>query len=518
MNEAASQHVLPESRSHESRIWIVGLAAVLALYASGLSRDVTARWGGMHDWNGAFYSQLARNLLRYPSSIHHVMPVVAVGEAVPPATERSLYATHPPGLVWLLAAAFSVAGESEATARCVAIIASIGALIALIWLVRWQWGPETALVAGIIYSLMPMTVYFGRMVDQEAFCTALMLGALASWRNVKSGQSPGRWLAAWTACVVACVWIDWVGSLFGVIFLGYALLSLRRREITTRMFAFLTSVVAVAIAAMIVYLVMAGLDGRWSDLWTIFTSRREPAGRGGLGAVWQHVTENVTWTVLGLFIVGVVHELRDAPRGGSGLGIMSITGAVWVIVFWRQFEVHNYWMFYLGPAIAASAAHGLMRWIDGLKLSGSSRYKPAMAFIVIAAAFMCQKGINDYFSRVSFSPENIRAWREINSRTAPDAKIAYFRDPTLVERHGSYRFRNLIPPQMAYYVDRAFIVATDARAVQAAAKQCAMFVIPFDDAQAHTEMMIELSRQYAGQVVGPMMLVDLREGRKGPSR
>jgi 4-amino-4-deoxy-L-arabinose transferase-like glycosyltransferase len=523
MTDVTAQHASPQSRGNESRILLIGLAAVLTVYAVGLSRDVNARWGGMHDWNGAYYSQLARNLLRYPASIHYGMPIVAVGQAVPPVEERSIYATHPPGLIWLVAGAFWIGGESEATARCVAIIASLGALLAFISITRARRGVETALLAGIIYSLMPMTVFFGRMVDQEAICAALMLGAVASWGNVKASRTPGRWLAAWSVCVVSCVWVDWVGCLFGVLFTGYALLALRRREITTRVFVFMASAVVVAVISMVAYLVMAGLDGRWSDLWAIFTSRQEPAGRGGPGTVWRHVVENVTWPVLGMFILGIGIEVADALRGGqrkssegSGLGVMTITGTFWVILFWRQFEVHNYWMFYLGPAMAASAAHGLMGLAGDLKLRAPNLTKPALALLVIVTSLACLGRTNDYFSRESYSTESIRAWREIDSRTEPDAKIAYFRDPTLEERHGSYVFRNLIPPQMSYYVDRSFVVATDAQAVRAAAKVCSMFVIPFDDAQSHSEMMIELSRQYPGQVVGPLMLVDLRGSGSQP--
>ena len=144
---------LSNSRQKESgRTVPFGLCvlAVLALYAAGLSRDLTEPWVGMHDWNGAFYSQLARNLLRYPWSEHHGVPIVAVGESLPPADERSFYATHPPGLVWLVAGAFAMGGEAESVARMVPIVASLASLLLLVPLVAAGRDRETAVVVGLI--------------------------------------------------------------------------------------------------------------------------------------------------------------------------------------------------------------------------------------------------------------------------------------------------------------------------------------------------------------------------------
>src|SRR5690606_8462102 len=117
-----------------------------------------------------FFSQLARNFLRYPFDIHHGMPIVAAGEAVPPPDARSLYATHPPALVWLVAGVFQAFGATEWVARLVPITFSLAAFGLLLWLITTAWGPWTAAMAGLFYAVMPMSVYYGRMVDHEAVC------------------------------------------------------------------------------------------------------------------------------------------------------------------------------------------------------------------------------------------------------------------------------------------------------------------------------------------------------------
>ena len=117
---------------HVPRWYYRAVAIILILYAVIILRDIRDPWTGLHDWNGAFYSQLARNLLRYPFDMHHGMPVVAVGDALPQDGEWSFYPTHPPGLVWCIAVSFRIFGEHEWAARLVPILASLATLSLLI--------------------------------------------------------------------------------------------------------------------------------------------------------------------------------------------------------------------------------------------------------------------------------------------------------------------------------------------------------------------------------------------------
>ncbi|MBN2563260.1 MAG: glycosyltransferase family 39 protein [Phycisphaerae bacterium] len=506
------------------------LLVSLVVYAAGLTHGLSRPWTGMHDWNGAFFSQLARNFLRYPAEVHHGMPLVAVGEAVPAPDERSIYATHPPMLVWLVAGAFCVLGEAEWVARLVPVMFSLGAMSLLVWLVARGWGVETALLAGLTYGVMPMAAYFGRMVDHEAVCLCLMLAAVAAWTKVVDENAGSRgkrrliW-ALWAIAMWSVIWVDWSGMVFAGVFAVYAGIERARGRIDRAALILAWGLPAVACAGMLVYLVYAGLDGRWGDLIAIFQSRATGAEGGALlkdgsarGGVWDYTVENLTWPVITLSAVCVVLSAARLYKGLAGGGgeqvggdtarspvrgfwVVTATGVVWLLVFWRQYERHNYWLFYLGPAAAVSSARALIAvrdWVRGFGWRRTNELIFAAMAVVVAFGLA---GTDDYFGRVSYPPEEVAAWKGIRARTGAYDRLLLFRNPVRSERRGGYVFRNLVPPQEAYYLDRAFDVESDLEVVASRMSEYAGFVIPIQDALVRGEDLGMLRRRFAEEQV-----------------
>ncbi|MBX3395897.1 MAG: glycosyltransferase family 39 protein [Phycisphaerae bacterium] len=556
-----SFHPEPMTERHHPRGWWVFIVLVVGIYAIGLCRDVTEPWIGLHDWNGAFFSQLARNLDRYPFGIHHGMPIVAVGSEVPPPTERSIYATHPPGLVWLVAGAFRVFGESEWAARVVPIVASAASLVLLVHLWRVAFGASPALIAAGFYAVMPMSVYFGRMVNHEAVCLCAMLAASACWvQSCRSGPSasgdrgrlaPARdatFLTLFGTFLVAGCWIDWSSCLFAAVFLSYVLHRSRRRPVRDgegrggigRQAAMLTALpVATGCAAMMAYIVYAGLGGRWADLAAIFFSRatddRGVAPRPALaqgGDVWQNTVENLSWPLLVLAAIGLVARLlsliRERSKESAGneasasverrfaargaLAIIGVTGVIWLAVFPRQYALHQYWLFYLGPAIAMYAARAVLMLTRSRVgapsrdlssptnlAAGSAEGRIARAgcmLFVMSLAWIAQF---TYFDRGEQAiVQAVAGWRRIREVTGPDDRIILWRDPTWPERRGGYLFRNIVPPQFAFYADRAFTVEPDPErwAELAASGRYALFVLSVGEAARGGDSLLPLRKRY----------------------
>lgn len=509
---------------------------VTAVYAAGLSRALTQPWVGMHDWNGAFFSQLARNFLRYPMSLHHGVPIVAVGQSVPPAAERSIYATHPPGLVWVVAGAFKLLGEAEWVARGVPIAASLGTLWLLIVLIDRGIGRRTALVAGLTYSVLPMSVYFGRMVDHEAVCLFCMLAALWAWhfirrRDLAGPARHGAW-AAWITATTCVIWVDWSGVLFAGVFCGYAWIERRRGKVGSRAFAFICAVSILAIAGMVTYLVYAGLAGRWSDLFEIYQSRATngPVEPGLATNVlrykpWTYTLENLTWPVAALFIIGMCVRLfsRRANSGSAagdaeggtdnGLWTVLVTALLWVCLLWRQYERHNYWLFYLGPAAAMYTAVAIIRV---QALVGATRRRGGRPAMYAAAALVILfglRGIDAYYERTAYPPDAVIAWRHIHDEeTRPGDRLLLFRDPVRDEQRGEYHLRNIVPPQIAFYLDRAFDAEPDLQRVLADVDH-AVFVIPVTDAVGLGGRLAPLKRRFPNRQVGNQVVFKLKERR-----
>lgn len=552
----------PDAPVLPGRLLLLLYLVPCALYARGLSRDLHEPWIGMHDWNGAFFSQLARNLLRYPFDAHGGMPLVAAGPNAPPE-ERSIYATHPPALVWLVAAAFGFSGESEAVARSVPIAASLASLALLMWLVRAGFDDLTALLTGTLYAAMPMAVYFGRMLDHEAVCLACMLAAatgLSAWLAARRGGAVSRagFMAAGASLALG-VFIDWSVVLFAGLLGAWSVW--RRAWLGTARLLSLLAAIAMPVALMLLHLVHAGLGGRWGDLLAIFRSRsaeqagealrRDAAAAGGPAS---YVVENLSWPLVCLSAIGLALSAwrlaarrgsparpvavsdargvqpgpsdgstactRTPPAGDGATGrlaraqlcLVAISGAVWLVVFWRQFERHNYWMFYLGPAAAVLAAQAIVRCRAVL-----CRRRPALASAAAAALLLVTAaaelaGTRDYFSRESRPPAEPRAWSWVREHTTPDQRILLARNPYREEIRGGYVFRNIIPPQMAWYLDRRLAVEHRPARVPEKAGEFAMYVLEARDVEARAAELAPLEALFpqATVVENLLAVIDIR--------
>jgi len=547
-------HDSPPRGIHTTRAPHGGLCIVLilAVYAAGLTRGLEQPWVGLHDWNGAFFSQLARNLLRYPISVHHGMGVVAVGDAVPPPEERSMYAAHPPALIWLVALAFRILGEAEWVARLVPILASLGTLLLLVWLVERSRGSETAILAGLIYAVSPMAVYFGRMVDHEALCALLMLAALACWQIVIADSTLGRRsrLLARTGCIAALcggIWMDWFGVLFAGLFCIHVLLRLRRRKISRGLAFTILAVSLLSTAVMLVHLVYGGLEGRFTDVIAIFISRAanpkvEEVHKGFFApeGPWRHVLGNLTWPTVLLASAGLIRAIirvfsrrRPAAQRAAkivtlpstnGWWVLVAAGVLWLCLLWRQFERHNYWMFYLAPPIALWTAEALLAMRDRLRTGGrrlaSGVFYTAVAVVVLAAL----RGTDTYFAIVSYPNEAVFAWRQIKAGCAPNQRVLLYLDPVLPEVRGQYLLRNIRPTQQTYYLDHPFEVEKDFAAVIEKAPAYCAYVVPISVALAHAGELEILESRFPRRVLGlggphegyAVVVFNLASGESGP--
>ena len=460
----------PSAGPLRRRRTLLCLALLLTAYAVGLCRQIDEPWIRIHDWNGAFYSQLARNALRYPFDIHHGMPLVAVGDNAAPQ-DRSIYATHPAGLVWVIAAAFKLFGESEFAARLTAIAASLLSLALLFDLVRRWMGLPMALLAGFAYAIMPLNVFFGRMVNHEPFCMAAMLFALWCWQFLEAPPTPRTHrlshLAGFALAIFVCAAIDWPGFLFAALFSLYAAYAWRRNRISGGLCAFVWATTIFSCAAVTLHIVYAGLDGSWHSLWSIFTAR---TGSGAddriiIGNAWNHTIDNTSLVTIVFALIGLLglcsrrfRHFVPIYRLPAAMVLLA-TGVLWVALFWRQYRVHHYWLFYLGPSLALFTAIGicLLRQITVRlgRIASDGSLVISLLLLILGSHRQCDA----FFDSLMIPPEYIAAWKDLNRATPMNDRIQLSRTPFRTEKFGDYEFRNITPPQMAWYLDRPFEVA-----------------------------------------------------------
>lgn len=459
---------MPNPNNHPRNA--ICLALLLIAYAVGLFRQVDEPWIRIHDWNGAYYSQLARNALRYPFDTHHGMPLVAVGDHARP-DERSIYATHPAGLVWVLAASFKLFGEHEFAARLTAILASLIGVGFLFDLIRREMGRLTALIVGLIYVILPMNVFFGRMVNHEPYCMSAMLMALWCWQSLENKPAHAE-LRTWTLIglilsVFFCAAIDWPGFLFAGLLCIHATVAYRANRIGGRLCAIVWTATLISCFAIILHIVYGGLEGSWLSLWAIFTSR---TGSGTnekiiVGSGWGHTVENLTLVAIVFSVIGLSclcsRRLREfaAFKLPAAAWVVAATGILWVGVFWRQYRVHNYWLFYLGPCCAVFSAIGICMVRRLCHRFGRVVGHGSLIISLLLLMLACSRMTDLFFSSILCPPEYVIEWKRLHDATPPDARVLLPWNPIRKEQFGEYVYRNITPPQMAWYLDRPFDVA-----------------------------------------------------------
>lgn len=490
-------------------------AIILSLFAAILLRDVREPWTGLHDWNGAFYSQLARNLLRYPLDMHHGMPIVAVSEAVPADGEWSFYPTHPPGLVWCIAASFRIFGEHEWSARLVPILASLGTLFLLMHAARSRFDNAIALVTGALYALLPMAGYFGRMPDQEAPCLFLMLAAvLAADRHLFQSSTPASPIRPgfiWAVCITAAIWMDWVAIILAALVCLRAIHERIRGRITTHHCVRIISAPTAAIILLLVYLIQFGFAGRAADLLAIFTARAGVSvGAEGpaLHALtpWTNTVDNLTLPIIALAGVGLVitsramARIRNMPPAKTtppnGLTLLALTGIIWIALFWRQYLVHQYWLYYLGPAVAILAAKSIVAIYHAISTRAPGVAQATCVVVAITTIASSHVTMLDLHQRVHCPLSDIIAWKESRKvvishwgperfKLIPPPPVILVRSPIHIEKRRNYAFRNIVPPQFAYYFDLGFIVETDLDRIAEILPHAAAILMPTPFAVGH---------------------------------
>jgi 4-amino-4-deoxy-L-arabinose transferase-like glycosyltransferase len=203
---------MPPPRSGEDRSAPVGSPAyvVLAVYAFALlSIGLTRDWQLRHEDNGAMHTTLALSHQRLGlarTRAHDLFFNPHTGEAAP-------YGHHPPATALIVAGAFALTGsDSPAVARLAVIVFHLGSVLLVTRLLVEFFPPSRALLGGFLMATLPMSTYFGRMVNYEPLCLFAILVQLYGFVRYRLGHRRGLiWLVA--GILMGGV-IDWASFFF----------------------------------------------------------------------------------------------------------------------------------------------------------------------------------------------------------------------------------------------------------------------------------------------------------------
>ena len=131
----------------------------------GLIGIISKPFIGHHDWNGVFYSNIARNYSRlglFKSGLGQVTDFGVIDQP------QGFYTHYPPLLTLIMAGFYKVFGVGDWQARLVPLLFTLGSLLVLTRLFNYLKFKPWASLAGLTVGLTPMWRYFSRMPSQEA--------------------------------------------------------------------------------------------------------------------------------------------------------------------------------------------------------------------------------------------------------------------------------------------------------------------------------------------------------------
>ncbi len=244
--------------------------ALVLLYAAALlSVGLTRDWRLLHEDNGALHTMFARahlDLGLARTRAHDVFYWPASGEL-------AFYGHHPSGTSLMLAAAFALTGsDAPWVARSVAIAAQLASLALMMALLRLHLSPALGLLGGFVFATMPMSAFFGRMVNYESLCLPGVLLQLYGYVRYKVGPRPRRGLAWLALGILLGGLADWPAFFFAAALgLVEACAALRGEREGWRTFAAIGLVAGAVLALDLAHLVLASgplarLRGGWRCL------------------------------------------------------------------------------------------------------------------------------------------------------------------------------------------------------------------------------------------------------------
>jgi len=330
----------------------LGRLIILILLALILTDHLAKPFIGHHDWNGVFYSQIARNYLRFG------LLETKLGQLTGP---DSFYTHYPPLFPLTLAAAFKVFGISDLVSRLVPVGLTIAGLLVL-YRISSSW-------VVIAVALTPMLRYFGQMPSQEPLIIFL---TLLSFYFFRKKNRVGFYLS-----VILNGLSGWAGYFF------YPLLFFLNRRWAIK--ACLLLVMTFFLHLLHVYILTGSFSGggifdalllRLGFFPMLGKTEPELAGQftwlAYLIKEARMLTVYYTFTLLSLAALGLL-LCRDKITL-----IFLAWGLSYPLIFSNVVFVHEYFNVFFWPFLALS----LVNLINRIKL------KPALILIIFLAIFL----------------------------------------------------------------------------------------------------------------------------------
>ena len=149
------------------------LILILTFAAFLLSSNINKPFIGHHDWNGAWYSNQARNFIKY-GYLKTKFGAVMNNDIVS-AQDFRFFTHYPPLLPIFISLSFKIFGISESAARVIPLIFTLGTILLMYIISLKFFNRRIAILSSLLTTIFPITIYFGKMPVQEVIVIAPIL-------------------------------------------------------------------------------------------------------------------------------------------------------------------------------------------------------------------------------------------------------------------------------------------------------------------------------------------------------
>jgi 4-amino-4-deoxy-L-arabinose transferase-like glycosyltransferase len=300
------------------------------------------------------------------------------------------YIHYPPLMGILVSLSFLLFGVHEWATRLVSILASTGSVILLYLIADYLWNRRIALVASFFFAFMPLAAYFGRFADNEiitVFFLLVMFYAMLRWEN-KGGTA---WYGLMMGSFVMAALTNWVAYFMVPLLL---LSGIVRNGTGSRIRSLLLLLVFAIALGCLTLVYFWHVTGSLESLLQAFVNRSgDTIGQGArftppdlivreLARGWRYFTPVVSLLSLvwvSGYVLGILQK-RHLERSAPEIHLLTLFafGLAPVIVFPQAAYIHNYYLYFLLPAMAVSAALGLEFVIQAVNSLLSKKFPDAM--------------------------------------------------------------------------------------------------------------------------------------------
>ena len=475
---------------------------VLAVGLLVLCQNINEPFTGWHEDNSAIYSSFARNHIYYGIGYTKLFNIWS--DIQTSSTEVYGYLNNPPLLSLWAAIPMYIFGDHEWVARSVSIAATLGSVWILMVIISRLQSPAIGLLTGLFYVMLPITAYFGRVLEYTSatqFFSLLTLHGYLQWVGLYGdGCSRKAGAVYYIIGTVLGIGTGWAVAImagliwFWHIFRCYSDCSLRRPLL------WLTVIPVVSLAAVIIH-ILWGCNWNINWLVDLFRSRTTGAAQTQthmsrahwLFANWVYLVGNFSIFGLGAGVIYIViitgilrytdpnSPLRQIAPNKTSVAPILLTllqGLIWIFLFKDRSGIHDYWQYFITPFFAVAMAAVV------LTASILLRNRLAwLAFLLILLPLPSFAKSLDIIYQYQTDPKYTQYMQDIvstlkrlNQHIPPRVPVMISENYQDIRITGDYS-KYWIYPRVAYYANRPLIYTTDFNEIQANQQNCAAYIL-----------------------------------------